>query len=58
MIIYTCIYVYDDKVKRFNNTQSSHFHATKAMRYRIPKSALLFEKKNTCKTKQNKLCIK
>lgn len=52
MIIYTCIYVYDDKVKRFNNTQSSHFHATKAMRYRIPKSALLFEKK--IHAKQNK----
>lgn len=39
MIMYC---MYDDEVKRFNNTESSHFHAMKAMRYRISKSALFF----------------
>lgn len=45
--------MYDDEVKRFNNTESSHFYATKAMRYRISKSALfIFLTKNYLQNKQ------
>lgn len=50
MIMYC---MYDDEVKRFNNTESSRFHATKAMRYRISKSALfIFLTKNYLQNKQ------